>query len=226
MEIKMKTAIDAVNELRGECDTLNGQGLHIWFFDGDYELANADGNQGGSVSLRLDRWHRVCLAFEFYELSAELSHAPWIKGASLAEYRLANKEVLKVENKTDEVDGMVYEINKYYCFTDLLGSAVTYDKLVSVDLWGSEYKFISSSGSSWKHCTCMASEVGTITQAPVKLIDGEAYMFDFNESKGLIGILDTITKYGSEHRVLCMPKLDEKYNAEFCTNIIHLTPAK
>jgi hypothetical protein len=61
-----------------------------------------------------------------------------------------------------------------------------------------------------------------------KLIDGNAYMFDFKGSKGLIGILHSYRKYETLHRMFCVLHGNVNnpvhYNAEFADNIRQLVP--
>tara|TARA_R110001592_G_C13193003_1_gene753568 strand:+ start:31642 stop:32412 length:771 start_codon:yes stop_codon:yes gene_type:complete len=71
--------------------------------------------------------------------------------------------------------------------------------------------------------TWEAAVVEPVTPEPVdEMVDGEAYMFEYNGNSGLIGILHSENRYGSLHRMLCMPKQDARYNSEFCTNIKRL----
>ena len=90
----------------------------------------------------------------------------------------------KPEPETVEYDGMVYEIGKYYIFTSDAKNAGVYDKLNSINSLNETYKFKSGSGVNWKVIKEVdQSTVGTITPAPVKLIDGATYMFELDECK-------------------------------------------
>ncbi|AUR85542.1 hypothetical protein NVP1076O_37 [Vibrio phage 1.076.O._10N.286.51.B7] len=73
----MKTVIDAVNDLKGDssecCDATPHAYLLLWYFDGDYEVADSDGSQECS-RLRLDRWERVCTIEEFNQCVSDLEN--------------------------------------------------------------------------------------------------------------------------------------------------------
>ena len=79
--------------------------------------------------------------------------------------------------KTVTHEGNIYEIGKHYLFSDW-GICWQADKLRYVENNGDwEFKGISC---SWRYCKPFAEgEIGTITLAPVKLVDGDAYMFDY-----------------------------------------------
>jgi hypothetical protein len=76
-------------------------------------------------------------------------------------------------------DGNIYQIGKQYSFSDD-GSNWTISSLKSIS-YASDFPF--RSGFSWRLIKEFeSSDVGTITPAPIKLVDGAAYMFDVREN--------------------------------------------
>ena len=120
-----------------------------------------------------------------------------------------------MENNTVEYKGNVYQIGKYYLFSDW-GICWQADKLRYVENNGDwEFRGISC---SWRYCKPFAEgEIGTITRAPVKLVGGSAYMFDY---KGR-------TQYGiySDKEMRFMI-LTGWIMTGYCTNIRHMTVAE
>jgi len=201
----MKTIIDAVNELKGDIKNAK-QG------DTDFEhlviCKFSNKIWVSTITLTTDHHFHICTVKEFNDLVTELSN--W------------RQTLQKVE--TVEHEGEAYEIGKLYKTHDgmnvtLIGISVAGNFIVS---------FTEDSRATLFEEKLFKSNVklGTITPAPTKLIDGEAYQFDYKSSKSLIGILHTSIKFGIEHRMFCMPKDDAKYNSEFCTNIIPLSSNK
>jgi hypothetical protein len=103
-----------------------------------------------------------------------------------------------MENKMDEVktvtyEGQVYEIGKYYLFNDggdywhflrlkrlVVGSPLRFEVWITASKF-TVFSYISEVPAS----ECM----GTITPAPIELVDGAAYMFDYHENrKSAIGV--------------------------------------
>lgn len=200
----MKTVMDAINWFKGGnllCE-FHGSGLE----DCDWVLlecllqpedcADKVGDIcTGGVEFDSGFYRLICDYHSYVVEVALLSRAPWIKGASLEEYQAADKEALKVENKTVEFDGMVYEIGKWYEFSNDKDSWEA-SKLDAVE--GSNFVFRTSLG--WmRFCREVKLSVGTITPAPVKLIDGEVYSFTVGKVKSAGIYLDrmkTFTYYG------------------------------
>lgn len=196
----MKTIIDVVNYFQAEWPAAGKTTVY------DNPLLNGY-HFGGCITS-----DTICTAKEFNSLVTDLSS--W------------QPTLPKVE--TVEHDGMVYEIGKLYMFKDSRAKDYFVGVLVDVDN-ESGLKFcttIDNLKEWYQECEEVIYDIGTITPAPTKLIDGEAYMFDYESSKSLIGILHTSIKFGIEHRMFCMPKDDAKYNSEFCTNIITLSSNK
>ena len=94
-----------------------------------------------------------------------------------------------MENKTIEYKGKVYEIGKYYLFGDSEGCATECLKLVYIVANVEGYVF-KSKGNCWKTIRELPSSdnFGTITDKPVDLEDGAAYMFDTESRKNLTGL--------------------------------------
>lgn len=212
MEIDMKTIMDAVNELKGDLDgCVNGSGenCNVLLTCHTGQLYCSKGFYGS------EGWSYVSTIAEFKGLVKELSHSTWIKGASLAEYQAADKEVLKVENKTVEVDEIGrYEENAVYELSDK-----TFVVLESYNGVSFRVSRIDDPKNSW-----FVDEVfecantiyyGKIKPAPVKLVDGQVYAFMcFNK------------KYYGEyhkslHRFYCG---DYYYTTDDCTSITRLVP--
>ncbi|MFT6988196.1 MAG: hypothetical protein ACJASL_000156 [Paraglaciecola sp.] len=84
------------------------------------------------------------------------------------------------EIKTVTHEGQVYQIGKPYLFS-FSGATWFYDKLINIDAIFNLKPFGTKSGE-WSYIKEVpASEsMGTITPAPIELVDGAAYMFDIN----------------------------------------------
>jgi hypothetical protein len=111
-------------------------------------------------------------------------------------------------------DGKVYQIGKQYSFSDD-GSNWTISSLKSIS-YASDFPFRSD--FSWRLIKEFeSSDVGTITPAPIELIDGAAYMFDYGNFK----IRDGIGIYEqSSSRFI---QLDGFTLSSYCTNIRLMT---
>jgi hypothetical protein len=120
------------------------------------------------------------------------------------------------EIKTVTYDGQVYQIGKSYLFS-MSGVTWTYDKLKDVN---GEYKnYFGTPSKEWRYIKELpASEgMGTITPAPIELVDGAAYMFDSHKNN----LLDAIGVYSKVHNTLTTFK---NLCAAFdCTNIRLMT---
>jgi hypothetical protein len=81
--------------------------------------------------------------------------------------------------KTVTHEGQVYQIGKEYLFS-MSGVTWFYDKLIDID--GGYPKPFCTKSKEWRYIKEVpASEnMGTITPAPIELVDGAAYMFDIN----------------------------------------------
>jgi hypothetical protein len=97
-----------------------------------------------------------------------------------------------IEVKTEISDGQVYQIGKYYLFSDggdywhlLKLKRLVKTLPITFEVWVTNNKFtvfnfIKEAPAS----ECM----GTITPAPVPLIHGKAYTFDYGDWKNVIGV--------------------------------------
>jgi hypothetical protein len=76
--------------------------------------------------------------------------------------------------------GKIYELDKEYLFGND-GINLVYGRLVSICAQSS-YPFQSDSGKLYKYIGMLSNckDQGTITPAPIDLIDGNAYMFNIN----------------------------------------------
>jgi hypothetical protein len=195
----MKTIIDAVNGLNGNFGCGREFETHVWFFDGDFELANHLGRQSENVSLAMSAWDLVCTVIELNSLVTELSN--W------------QPTLPKVD--TVEVDGMIYEIGKAYQTNERVKVTLInvedgkffVGRLGAGDFWG---------GWIEREIFKTTVDLGTITPAPKKLIDGEAYMFDC-QGETRMGF-----KFGGYLRI----DKYTKFSIGLCANITHLTAAK
>jgi hypothetical protein len=111
-------------------------------------------------------------------------------------------------------DGNIYQIGKQYSFSDD-GSNWTTSSLKSIS-YASDFPF--RSGFSWRLIKEFeSSDVGTITPAPIELVDGAAYMFNYANFK----IRDGIGIYEqSSSRFI---QLDGFTLSSYCTNIRLMT---
>jgi hypothetical protein len=80
--------------------------------------------------------------------------------------------------KTVTYEGKVYQIGGIYEFSDN-GDSWETDKLVSIS-YVAAYPF-KVVGCEWSLIRETESKIGTITPAPIELIDNGAYMFDFKD---------------------------------------------
>jgi hypothetical protein len=76
-------------------------------------------------------------------------------------------------------EGNVYEIGKYYLFSDN-GNEWALSRLVCINSQNS-FKF-ESDRSVWNLIKETKGSIGTITTAPIELIDGNAYMFNVRDN--------------------------------------------
>ena len=117
-----------------------------------------------------------------------------------------------MENKMSEIktvthEGKVYQIDQDYLFS-VRGTTWVYEKLTGIDY--SDSKPFCTASNEWLYIKEVpASEnMGTITPAPIELVNGAAYMFDPHNTK----LLDVIGLY-------------EKNNNQFYFNGRHVVLA-
>ena len=83
------------------------------------------------------------------------------------------------EIKTVTHNGQVYQIGGIYEFSDN-GDSWDTDELVSIS-YVAAYPF-KVVGCEWSLIRETESKIGTITPAPIELVNGAAYMFDVREN--------------------------------------------
>ena len=118
--------------------------------------------------------------------------------------------------KTIEYKGMVYEIGKYYLFGDYENDISKYRKLKDIDP-DKENPFEDERGEEFMYIKQLPSSdnFGTITDAPVELVDREIYLFDYNNgSSGMVGSVMRYCK-SSNHFYFDNTYFDAKH----CSNI-------
>jgi hypothetical protein len=118
--------------------------------------------------------------------------------------------------KTVTHEGKVYQIGKDYLFS-LNELDWTYEKLTDID--GGYEKVFCTQSYEWRYIKeiPVSRTMGTITPAPIELIDGAAYMFDY-KGASYIGIFTS-----PPHRFI---QVDGWTLATYCTNIRLMTLEK
>ena len=93
-----------------------------------------------------------------------------------------------MKDETVEYKGNVYEIGQNYLFSDC-GEDWTYTKLKWVRPDNS-FPFVNSSGVAYSLMKEVGAsqDLGTITPAPIKMVDGNAYMFDYKDIHNRCGV--------------------------------------
>jgi hypothetical protein len=95
------------------------------------------------------------------------------------------------DNKTVTHKGNVYEIGKYYLFSDD-GISLILGKLTKVKKADWPFHTDNNDIFMYAHEVSTLKDTGTITPAPIELIDGNAYMFDY-EGVSCTGVYDAIS---------------------------------
>jgi hypothetical protein len=119
------------------------------------------------------------------------------------------------EIKTVTHEGQVYQIGKPYVFYDVLPGMLYIDKLIAVD----KFSMLPFEGSyaSYKHVNESKFEsMGTITPAPIELIDGAVYTFGYGNRLDAVGVYDKCEKRFYHLRGMY-------FGFEGCTNIRLMT---
>lgn len=202
----MKTIIDAVNELRGEWVERGRSGFKVhclaWCVSSG-GITPLDGS-ASEISFR-----HICTKEQFNAMVAEMSEG-------FEEYKREYEM-----DKTVTVDGMVYEIGKLY---------ITAAKEIAILVCAAspeEFRVKYPAGDCGTFISTRLAvnpewTTGTITPAPVELVDGNAYQFDYiSDVGGEVIVIDerAIGKY--INGVLCGTR---EYNPDYCKNIIPLVP--
>jgi hypothetical protein len=169
----MKTIFDAVNELMGD---LSGNANTLVKYHKEYPYLCIIGNVW-----HLNKYsHDLGTVDDFNALVSHLENwqpttsASPLANVTYAEYK--EKFMSKSKPKLETFNGMQYEIGKHY-----LTSCRNLVKLISVisgDFW------VSTASGSCVMVSCLIKvnqlDLGTITPAPVDLVNGEVYHFELN----------------------------------------------
>jgi hypothetical protein len=121
-------------------------------------------------------------------------------------------------------EGNVYEVGKRYVFTDSLplGDDFTVSKLNFIYVPNSDPSYVfDSEGLPYRYAVSLSEvnlDAGTITPAPIELINGNAYMFDWRSSKDLIGIYSVCREI--------IITIGDNFISKHCTNIRPMTVAE
>ncbi len=200
----MKTIIDAVNELRGDLDNLfmgqDSRSTHIYWRVSDEGHAKrflSLSDEGGD-----SEFAKICTITEFNGMVAEMSEG-------FEEYK-REYEMDKVETVT--VDGMVYQLNELYVMHNGSENDQQVHELCEISESGN---FIDENGSHWGFAA-NAIMLGTITHAPINLVNGKAYIFSCNGRDDIVALYDE----------LCLAFYTQymSWGVRDCTNIIPLVP--
>ena len=136
---------------------------------------------------RMDLLHGILLQFQ----------RAWLIAPSMTPPPHVNQRctMTPMENKMSEIktvthEGQVYQIGKDYLFS-MSQLHWTYASLTDID--GGYDKVFCTSQEEWLYIKEVpASEnMGTITPAPIELIDGNAYMFDYDNQGNISGVYDS-----------------------------------
>jgi hypothetical protein len=174
----MKTIFNAVNELMGRLE--NAQlGLVKTH---SVLISKISGELYNSESFDFtDGWRLVCSHKEFNALVSALENwQPTLSVSPLADLTYSKyKEKLMSESKPKlvTVNSMQYEIDKAYDFSQYEDFR-DYSKLNLTGIDENDGMF-ETEHSFWSHCRVSRNLIlGTITPAPVELVDGAAYEFE------------------------------------------------
>ncbi len=163
----MKTVLDAVIKFKGECSIVTNRRIthcvdsENWFV-------------GLPIGL-LSNGEIVCTTDEFNALVDELASNFGKCDISYQEH--CSDEVTRLEgNKMKTVihEGNIYQIGAVYELSD---DGKDWEIKVLSEVSDSAWSFFSGYERSRYIRECKASVIGTITEAPVQLVDGECYQF-------------------------------------------------
>ncbi len=174
----MKEVLDAVIEFKGECDSTI-----------DSNITYSTATRGWFIGLHTALHHSinnivfVCTTDEFNALVDELASNFGECDISYQEYK--ENETIRLEGdemKTVTHEGNVYQIGAVYGFSDdgdswLLG---TLGDCTTKETNGTKYPFQCEHDSNvewFRLIRLQQAPIGTITKAPVELVDGECYQF-------------------------------------------------
>jgi hypothetical protein len=118
------------------------------------------------------------------------------------------------EIKTVTHEGQVYQIGKRYIFCDELSGMLFIDELVTIEA----DKRLSFEGvhARYRYVVNQPLEnMGVIKPAPIELVNGAAYMFDYRARKDVIGIYSVCTE--------TISSIVDVFRSKDCTNIRRMT---
>jgi hypothetical protein len=116
------------------------------------------------------------------------------------------------EIKTVTYEGKVYQLGGVYEFSDG-GRDWALDELLYLDE-GKDLPFCTRE-YEWQLIREASYSMGTITPAPIELVNGAAYMFDYRASKDVIGIYSVCTE--------TISSIGDDFISKNCTNIRLMT---
>lgn len=160
-----KAVVDAVNDLRGEFESLsNYQSVS----DNAIKmiLFNSFKNKyyGASLFLGSEGWSKVCTIEEFNQCIAEMSEGLFVP------------DCRKQPEIQYDKDGNGWEVGSVYEFSDdriewLSGTFSGYSP-------NNKRKYVDDTKSHWEYIRECQSPIGKVHIKPVELIDGAAYQFE------------------------------------------------
>ncbi len=173
----MKTVLDAVIAFKGDCDYMDAHTFIFLGRDGEF-LVDGQAN----ASLRNKKMF-VCTGDKASALVDELASSFGKCDISYQEH--CENETIRLEGdemKTVTHEGNVYQIGAVYGFSDdgdswLLG---TLGDCTTKETNGTKYPFQCEHDSNvewFRLIRLQQAPIGTITKAPVELVDGECYQF-------------------------------------------------
>ncbi len=210
----MKTVLDAVIKFKGDCDYMD---THTFIFlgrDGEF-LVDGQAN----AYLRNQKM-LVCTGDKLSALVDEL--ASNFGKCDISYQKHCSNEVIRLEGdemKTVTHEGNAYQIDGAYEFSDdgkrwwlgVLGRYKDDDN---------GFNFLSKVGGKFewfKHIRLQQAPIGTITEAPIDLVDGECYQFTAPSSIVRKGYFIPVKRL-----FICA---DGNIDVDRCTNIKLLTVA-
>jgi len=221
----MKTVMNAVNEFEGiyfdgECGDEDHQDEVVVALKdfGDYQLGDIKIGSGNTIGNSY--WGVICTREEFNQCVDEMT-TNYGTSETYSDYK-ANytainddmKLVTVPKSSIEEVTykGMIYQMGKLYAChrTGRIGTLKSLDTI-------QDYPFVISyrEENSTTTIPCLAlvkaCEAGTITEAPIKLIDGKAYQFNVEFVGTVCGVY-----YKGNHE---LNGSEGNYEPEFCANI-------
>jgi hypothetical protein len=217
----MDKLMQAVNELKGDLRNSKKWNLAEQYSSSSILSHSSEFDFYAISSVRLnDKLTNICTVEEFNNLVSHLEN--WqptpsvspLANVTYAEYK--EKFMSESKPKLETFNGMQHEIGKWYEFSND-GDRWDVSKLDAIE--GSNFAFRTSLG--WMQCCREAAiSLGTITPAPVELVDGAAYEFNYNN--GSTGMQAAIMRYRKNGDYFFFD--NTTFEREHCTNITRLVP--